>query len=56
MQTLRTLGAMVRKLIGFDRLEGLTATAALRRVYDGPGLYIKRLPAVVKTEVQGEER
>jgi hypothetical protein len=27
-------GAIVRKLIGYARLEGLTATAALRRLYE----------------------
>jgi hypothetical protein len=33
-------GAIVRKLIGYGRLEGLTATAALRRLYDCSRLYI----------------
>jgi hypothetical protein len=33
-------GAIVRKLIGYGRLEGLTATAALRRVYEASRLYI----------------
>ena len=32
-------GAIVRKLIGYGRLEGLTATAALRRVYQASRLY-----------------
>jgi hypothetical protein len=32
-------GAIVRKLIGYGRLEGLTATAALRRVYEASRLY-----------------
>jgi hypothetical protein len=33
-------GAIVRKLVGYGRLEGLTATAALRRLYEGSRLYI----------------
>ena len=33
-------GAIVRKLIGYGRLQGLTATAALRRVYEASRLYI----------------
>jgi hypothetical protein len=32
-------GAIVRKLIGYGRLEGLTATAALRRLYESSRLY-----------------
>src|ERR1035437_6743450 len=33
-------GAIVRKLIGYGRLEGLNATAALRRLYEASRLYI----------------
>ena len=33
-------GAIVRKLIGYGRLQGLSATAALRRVYEASRLYI----------------
>jgi hypothetical protein len=33
-------GAIVRKLVGYGRLEGLTATAALRRLYECARLYI----------------
>ena len=33
-------GAIVRKLTGYGRLEGLTATAALRRLYESSRLYI----------------
>jgi hypothetical protein len=33
-------GAIVRKLIGYGRLEGLTATAAWRRLYECSRLYI----------------
>jgi hypothetical protein len=33
-------GAIVRKLIGYGRLEGLTATAALRHLYESSRLYI----------------
>jgi hypothetical protein len=33
-------GAIVRKLVGYGRLEGLTATAALRRLYEYARLYI----------------
>ena len=33
-------GAVVRKLIGYGRLEGLAATAALRRLYEASRLYI----------------
>jgi hypothetical protein len=33
-------GAIVRKLIGYGRLEGLSATAALRRLYESSRLYI----------------
>lgn len=33
-------GAIVRKLIGYGRLQGLTATAALRRVYEASRWYI----------------
>ena len=33
-------GAIVRKLIGYGRLEGLGATAALRRLYEVSRLYI----------------
>ena len=33
-------GAIVRKLIGYGRLEGLSATAALRRLYEASRLYI----------------
>jgi hypothetical protein len=33
-------GAIVRKLVGYGRLEGLTATRALRRVYEQSRLYI----------------
>jgi hypothetical protein len=32
-------GAIVRKLVGYGRLEGLTATAALRRLYEYSRLY-----------------
>ncbi len=34
-------GAIVRKLTGYGRLEGLTATAALRRLYESSRLYTK---------------
>ena len=33
-------GAIVRKLIGYGRLQGLTATAALRRVYEASRWYV----------------
>ena len=33
-------GAIVRKLVGYGRLQGLTATAALRRLYEASRLYI----------------
>ena len=33
-------GAIVRKLVGYGRLEGLTATGALRRLYEQSRLYI----------------
>jgi hypothetical protein len=33
-------GSIVRKLVGYGRLEGLTATAALRRLYEASRLYI----------------
>ncbi len=33
-------GAIVRKLVGYGRLEGLAATAALRRLYEASRLYI----------------
>jgi len=33
-------GAIVRKLIGYGRLEGLSETAALRRLYESSRLYI----------------
>lgn len=33
-------GAIVRKLVGYGRLEGLAATAALRRLYEATRLYI----------------
>src|SRR5215831_16192036 len=33
-------GAIVRKLIGYGRLEGLTATAALRRLYEASRWYV----------------
>jgi hypothetical protein len=33
-------GAVVRKLIGYGRLEGLSETAALRRLYESSRLYI----------------
>jgi hypothetical protein len=33
-------GAIVRKLIGYGRLEGLSETAALRRLYEASRLYI----------------
>jgi hypothetical protein len=33
-------GAVVRKLIGYGRLEGLSETAALRRLYEASRLYI----------------
>ena len=33
-------GAIVRKLIGYGRLQGLAATAALRRVYEAARWYI----------------
>jgi Integrase core domain len=33
-------GAVVRKLIGYGRLEGLAATAALRRLYEASRLYV----------------
>ncbi len=33
-------GAIVRKLIGYGRLEGLAATAALRRLYEASRLYV----------------
>ncbi len=36
----RKNGAIVRKLIGYGRLEGLRATAALRRLYEVSRLYI----------------
>ena len=33
-------GAVVRKLVGYGRLEGLAATAALRRLYEASRLYV----------------
>ncbi|MDQ3257577.1 MAG: transposase [Acidobacteriota bacterium] len=33
-------GAVVRKLVGYGRLEGLAATAALRRLYEAARLYV----------------
>src|ERR1035437_6765264 len=36
----RQNGAVVRKLIGYGRLEGLSETAALRRLYESSRLYI----------------
>lgn len=36
----QTNGAIVRKLIGYGRLEGLSETAALRRLYEASRLYI----------------
>ncbi len=33
-------GAIVRKLVGYGRLEGLASTAALRRLYEASRLYI----------------
>lgn len=33
-------GSIVRKLVGYGRLQGLTATAALRRLYEASRLYI----------------
>lgn len=33
-------GSVVRKLVGYGRLQGLTATAALRRLYEASRLYI----------------
>lgn len=33
-------GAIVRKLIGYGRLEGLSETAALHRLYEASRLYI----------------
>jgi len=33
-------GSIVRKLVGYGRLQGLTATAALRRLYETSRLYI----------------
>lgn len=47
-------GAVVRKLIGDGRLEGLAATAALRRLYDASRLYVNFFQPSFK--LKGKER
>jgi hypothetical protein len=50
-------GAIVRKLVGYGRLEGLTATAALRRLYEGSRLYINFFqPSFKLSPNTGKER
>src|SRR5258708_2510757 len=48
-------GAIVRKLIGYGRLEGLTATAALRRLYESSRLYINFFQPSFKLESKHRE-
>ncbi len=47
-------GAIVRKLIGYGRLEGLAATAALRRLYDASRFYVNFFQPSFK--LKGKER
>jgi hypothetical protein len=47
-------GAIVRKLIGYGRLEGLAATAALRRLYEASRLYVNFFQPSFK--LKGKER
>jgi hypothetical protein len=49
-------GSIVRKLIGYGRLEGLSATAALRRRYEFSRLYINFFPTIVQVESQVARR
>lgn len=48
-------GAIVRKLVGYGRLEGLTATAALRRLYEGSRLYINFFQPSFKLKAKHRE-
>jgi hypothetical protein len=48
-------GAIVRKLIGYGRLEGLTATAALRRLYECSRLYINFFQPSFKLKAKHRE-
>lgn len=48
-------GAIVRKLIGYGRLEGLTATAALRRLYECSRLYINFFQPSFKLKAKQRE-
>jgi Integrase core domain len=47
-------GAVLRKLIGYGRLEGLAATAALRRLYEASRLYVNFFQPSFK--LKGKER
>ena len=47
-------GAIVRKLIGYGRLEGLEAAAALRRLYEASRLYVNFFQPSFK--LKGKER
>jgi hypothetical protein len=47
-------GAIVRKLIGYGRLEGLAATGALRRLYEASRLYVNFFQPSFK--LKGKER
>jgi hypothetical protein len=48
-------GAIVRKLIGYGRLEVMTATAALRRLYESSRLYINFFQPSFKLESKHRE-
>jgi hypothetical protein len=48
-------GAVVRKLIGYGRLEGLAATAALRRLYEVSRLYVNLFQPSFKLKVKERE-
>jgi hypothetical protein len=48
-------GSIVRKLIGYGRLEGLSATAALRRLYEFSRLYINFFQPSFKLKAKWRE-
>ena len=45
-------GAIVRRIVGYRRLEGLEAAAALSRLYTTTRLFVNFLPALVQTGVE----
>ena len=49
-------GAIVRRLVGYGRLTGMTATSALARLYEVSRAVHQLLPALVQAEIEDARR